>query len=110
MTEKESTNKNENIEADSKFKPIKIVLVGPASSGAKTSLIHRFIEGTFTQNTLPTIGAYFGMKKIEVEGKLFKLEIWGLPIKQTKKIYYYKSRRKYSHCPKINRCFGTRSS
>jgi small GTP-binding protein len=58
----------------------KILLLGPAMTG-KTSLMYRFIENTFDETYIATLGAQFltkGMKMYSVEGEEIdiKLIIW----------------------------------
>lgn len=56
----------------------KIVLLGDSSVG-KTSLVHRFANNTFNQNTSNTIGAAFITKNVPLSSgpdRHVKLEIW----------------------------------
>jgi small GTP-binding protein len=53
----------------------KLLFIGDAGVG-KTSLFLRFADGTFTANHLTTIGLDFKIKKMNIEGKLIKLQIW----------------------------------
>ncbi|KAH0795900.1 ras-related protein RHN1-like [Histomonas meleagridis] len=53
----------------------KVVLIGAASSG-KTSILTRFAQGKFSQETEATIGASFIPKVINVDGTDIKLDIW----------------------------------
>ncbi|RLV86819.1 Ras-related protein Rab-5C [Meyerozyma sp. JA9] len=56
----------------------KIVLLGDSSVG-KTSLVHRFINDSFNENTANTIGAAFITKKCPLSNdpnRHVKLEIW----------------------------------
>ena len=56
----------------------KIVFVGESATGAKTSLIFRILNNTFPKDVPSTIGASFSLHRVNVDGKQFKLEIWGL--------------------------------
>ena len=56
----------------------KVVLLGDAGIGAKTSLAYRFVRGVFPEDTAPTVGAEFIAKDLVVDGVRVKLEIWGL--------------------------------
>jgi len=56
---------------------LRIVLLGSAGIGAKTSLAHYLIHGTFEQHTDPTIEETYNTS-LEVDGQTFKLEILGL--------------------------------
>lgn len=56
----------------------KVVFLGDAGIGAKTSLVLRFVRGVFFEDTGPTVGAEFIPKELVVDGVRVKLEIWGL--------------------------------
>ena len=58
---------------------LKIVFVGACCTGAKTCLLRRIVNDTFDEMTPPTIGAAFSMKKINVDGISYRMEMWGLP-------------------------------
>lgn len=51
------------------------MLVGSSSVG-KSSLLFRFIDSTFVESTLSTIGVDFKFRMLNVRGKLIKLQIW----------------------------------
>ena len=53
----------------------KIVLLGDAGVG-KSSIIQRFISGSFTEYGAPTVGASFLSKLIEFDQRTIKLNIW----------------------------------
>jgi len=53
----------------------KIVLIGDATSG-KTSLMRRYVDDTFNQETMTTIGVDFTVKTLVVNGSTVKLQIW----------------------------------
>ena len=53
----------------------KIVLVGNSSVG-KSSLILKFVENTFKEIFLPTIGIDFKLKTLTINDKRIKLQIW----------------------------------
>jgi small GTP-binding protein len=53
----------------------KIVLLGDQNVG-KTSIVLRYVEGTFSSDVTSTIGAFFLSKKINVSGNSIKLQIW----------------------------------
>jgi len=55
---------------------VKIVLVGPSGSGAKSSLILRYVDDTFDESISSTIGARFYSKVVEVDGVTVKQDIW----------------------------------
>lgn len=54
---------------------IKIVLLGSPDVG-KTSLVERFLHGTYSDSGEPTIGAGYYRKIIQHEGRSIKLNIW----------------------------------
>lgn len=55
--------------------PYKIVLLGDSSVG-KSSLVHRFIAGSFDPHMVNTIGAAFITKEHTSNNKTVQLEIW----------------------------------
>ena len=57
---------------------LKVVLLGPTFAGAKTSLIHRYVYGSFPTVAEPTLGAYFLSKEIVVDGAKLNMNLWGL--------------------------------
>ena len=63
--------------ADKKIKSVKLIIVGESHVG-KTSLIHQFIEGTFDEGTIQTIGrGEKNIKEIPLKsGEKVYLEIW----------------------------------
>lgn len=54
---------------------MKFIIVGDVGVG-KTSLISRFITGQFNPNHDLTVGIEFGDKKIAVNNRTIKLQIW----------------------------------
>ena len=56
------------------MKKIKLILVGGQAVG-KTSLINQYLDKTFTENYLMTMGSDKTIKKINIEGKEVTLEI-----------------------------------
>ncbi|KAL5970561.1 Ras-related protein Rab-4B [Taenia solium] len=54
---------------------LKFLIIGDASTG-KTCILRRFIEDTFKEDMLHTIGVEFGTKVIQVGGESLKLQIW----------------------------------
>ncbi len=62
--------------ADSYDCLLKILVIGNEYAG-KSSLIQRFVDGTYTQDsTRPTIGIDFRLKYTEKDGKRLLLQIW----------------------------------
>ena len=61
---------------EGEYIPCKIVLLGEAGVG-KTSIITRYISGSFSQIVMTSTGSSFVAKKIELEDKKkVKLQIW----------------------------------
>jgi len=54
---------------------VKLVLLGEAAVG-KSSLVLRFVQNDFNENTSPTIGAAFLTQKCRLENRIVKFEIW----------------------------------
>ncbi|CAD2216397.1 Rab family, other [Angomonas deanei] len=54
---------------------MKLIVVGDSGTG-KTSLLHRFVEDTFSEDQPQTIGIEFGSKLIQLGDKVVKLQIW----------------------------------
>lgn len=54
---------------------MKFIIVGDVGVG-KTSLISRFITGQFNPHHDLTVGIEFGDKKIAVNNRTIKLQIW----------------------------------
>ena len=55
----------------------KIVVMGDPAVG-KTSLIRRFVEGTFTESYVMTIGVSFFVKEVEMGDTSVKLALWDM--------------------------------
>ena len=53
----------------------KLLIIGDEGVG-KTSLFLRYIDDSFSPKHFPTIGIDFKIKILEIEGKIFKLQIW----------------------------------
>ena len=60
-----------------KIESIKVVLIGESGVG-KTSLISRYVNNTFDEGELTTVGATYAGKMVEFPeyNKTIKLEIW----------------------------------
>ena len=56
----------------------KVVLLGDAGIGAKTSLLQRFLKGRCDEYPSATVGVEFFTKDLAVDGVRVKLELWGL--------------------------------
>ena len=57
---------------------MKVVILGCSCSG-KTSIIRRYIENTFDDNSPATHGASYSQKKINIKDKSINLHIWDTP-------------------------------
>ena len=55
----------------------KILLIGDSGSG-KTSVLNRFIDKSFNEKYIPTVGIDFRTKIIDQDGKKIKLQIWDI--------------------------------
>ncbi|KAI2509758.1 ADP-ribosylation factor [Fragilaria crotonensis] len=80
----------------------KIVMLGDTSTG-KTSLVLRFVEGSYREERPPTTGAFFITKRLLVDSILCKISIWdtaGQPqFRPLAKMYY-------SHAAAAILCFS----
>ena len=54
---------------------VKVVLIGDASVG-KSSLMLRYVDDTFEDNYICTIGVDFKIKTFELDGRKIKFQIW----------------------------------
>ena len=54
---------------------VKVVLLGQSAVG-KTCLVSFFIHGKFDESALPTLGASYASKTIDIDGKKVSLQIW----------------------------------
>jgi len=55
--------------------PVKLLLLGDSGVG-KSSLMIRFADHEFDYNTISTVGIDFKEKKLEVGGRIIRLQIW----------------------------------
>lgn len=53
----------------------KIVIIGDSGVG-KTNLLSRFVDGTFSIDSKPTIGVEFATKTYNIDNKVIKNQIW----------------------------------
>ncbi|KAJ3447688.1 ras family-domain-containing protein [Anaeramoeba flamelloides] len=54
---------------------IKIILLGQSGCG-KTSIVMRWIDNSFTENTATTIGAAFYLKNLMIDEKMISIRLW----------------------------------
>jgi len=52
-----------------------IIIIGDTAVG-KSSLMTKFADNKYSESYKPTIGIDFKTKKIEIDGKLIKLQVW----------------------------------
>ena len=53
----------------------KLFLIGNSDVG-KSSLRQRFVDDTYTDGFMPTIGTDFSIKTIALDSKKIKLQVW----------------------------------
>ncbi|OZC03861.1 Rab family GTPase [Rubricoccus marinus] len=56
---------------------LKVCLVGAPAVG-KTSLVRRYVEGTFSEDYLTTIGVRISRKRVTVDGEAVGLIVWDI--------------------------------
>jgi Ras-related protein Rab-1A len=72
----------------------KIILLGPSSTGAKTSLLLRIVDNTFLECQSCTIGMDYKIYSVKTKNGIAKLQIWDIPGQERFLIIgknYYKS-------------------
>ena len=58
------------------IKLFKLLLLGESGTGAKTCLMHRYIDNSFRANRLATLGLDFGTKIVQTDFGKIKLKLW----------------------------------
>ena len=61
------------------IKLFKLLLLGESGTGAKTSLLHRYIDNSFPSGTISTIGFDSRIKIVQTDFGAIKLQIWDAP-------------------------------
>lgn len=56
---------------------LKIIVIGTAGTG-KTSFVNKWTKNEFTENYKATIVSEFGFKILEVNGKIYRIQLWDL--------------------------------
>ena len=74
----EMKERNENDESETNALKLKIILIGDIAVGTKTSLARRYVNETFSQMTLPTLGCDHLTKMITKRDILIQLSIWDI--------------------------------
>ena len=64
------------ITADSKTMIVLKILTAGEGGVGKTTLLHKFVDGTFLQDTRMTIGIQFHVKELDINGTHFSLQLW----------------------------------
>ena len=54
---------------------LKYVIIGDSGVG-KSNILLRYINGTFSEEFKATVGVEFGAKNIEINNKIYKIQIW----------------------------------
>lgn len=54
---------------------LKLLTAGEGGVG-KTTLLHRYVEGKFSQSTAMTIGVEFFLKEVMIDGRQCTLQLW----------------------------------
>jgi small GTP-binding protein len=82
-----------------------VVMLGDTHAG-KTSLVLRFVEGSYRKDRTPTVGAFFITKRLQTNGITCKIQIWdtaGQPqFRPLAKMYY-------AHAAAAILCFDVQS-
>lgn len=54
---------------------LKYIIIGDSSVG-KSNILLRFVQNKYFEDSHPTIGVEFGVKNIQIDNKLFRIQIW----------------------------------
>ena len=67
-----SAKDKKNIRGD-----LKIIVIGTAGTG-KTSFVNKWTKNTFSENYKATIVSEFGFKIVEINEKIYRIQLWDL--------------------------------
>ncbi|KAJ3452091.1 ras-related protein rab-5c [Anaeramoeba flamelloides] len=70
-----SLSSSDDEEEENEHIIIKIVMLGQCGTG-KTSIVIRFVQNEFKENTKPTVGANFFLRSMNFEDQNFCLRLW----------------------------------
>ena len=56
---------------------IKVLVIGDQNCG-KTSIVNRFIHGTYDNSVQNTVACEYSLKMIEVDGVTLRMNIWDI--------------------------------
>ena len=85
-----SGKEKKNIRGD-----LKIIVIGTAGTG-KTSFVNKWTKNIFSENYKATIVSEFGFKIVEINGKIYRIQLWDLAGNFL--IFYYFFFRSGSKC------------
>lgn len=83
---------------------MRLLVVGNSSVG-KTCLLRRFSDGSYSDNFIPTVGIDFAVKKIKIDNKIIKVQIFDTAGQERFKSIissYFRSADGYNYCLKLN--------
>lgn len=62
---------------ESSTRPVRIKIISMGNAGVgKSTLIKRFCEGKFVRSYLETVGVDYGVKKIDLDGNVVRINFW----------------------------------
>ena len=56
---------------------LKIIVIGTAGTG-KTSFVNKWTKNIFNENYKATIVSEFGFKIVDINGKMYRIQLWDL--------------------------------
>ena len=54
---------------------LKYIIIGDSSVG-KSNILMKYLKGKFYEEFQPTIGVEFGAKNLEIDKKIYRIQIW----------------------------------